>query len=121
MRFLPLLLGGLALLALAGCGCDDCDDGYYVPPGPYLGEVYVDNLTDTTIPEAVFGFYLAPAGTVGFTGNLLTAPLGPAQIQYVGDYAEGYWDAEADMEFGDLVTWFDVFVPAFDSTYFEVY
>ncbi len=116
-----LALGVAALLVLPGCGCHDCG-GVYVPPGPYLGDVYLDNLTDLgPAPEFAETFYLAPAGTVGFTGNLLPGPLAPGATQFVGTYAEGYWDAEADMEFGDLVTWFDTYVAAFDDTFFEVY
>lgn len=112
---LPVLLLGTTLLLTPGCGgC--CNDPVIVTSG----NVYVDNLTDGGAPEWCYGFFLAPVGGA-FTGNLLIADLPPATTQFVGSFTEDYYDAEADMEFGDLVTWFDVPVPAADDTFFEIY
>jgi hypothetical protein len=119
-RWALLALAAGLLLVLPGCGCDGCcSDGCYVPP-PAIGNVYVDNLTDTTIPEYCLAFRLAPIDGP-FTGNLLLQDLPPATTQFVGTFSAYHYDAEADMEFGDLVTWFDVPVPAADDTFFEIY
>ena len=86
------------------------------PPIPY-GSVDFDNLS----PEYMLGFYMALAPDGPFTGNLLGAPLPPGFVQWVGDFPEDVYDAEADAEFGDLIQWFDVFVPGNRVTVFEVY
>jgi hypothetical protein len=110
-----LALLGAVLLTAAGCG----GGGLYGPAyvDPYIGAAELDNLS----VEYVEGFYMAPAATTLFTGELLGAPLPPGFVQYVGEFEEDYYDAEADMEFGDLVQWFDVFVFGDDVTTFEVY
>ncbi len=84
------------------------------------GNVFVDNLTDTTAPEDCEGFFLAPSGGT-FTGNLLSGPLPAGSTEFVGSFTEGFYDGEADMEFGDVIQWFDVFVAGNDDTYFEIY
>jgi hypothetical protein len=117
----------VATATLAGCGgygyVEAYDEGYgYPDPVPYAyGSVEVDNLTDTSTFEYVLSFYLALSGTGAFSGNLLSAPLPPGTIEYVGEWLSDTYDAEADLEFGDLVQWFDVPVPAGDVTTFEVF
>jgi len=66
-------------------------------------------------------FFLAPAATDLWTPDLLGWPLAPGAIASVGDYVEDFYDAEADLEFGDYVEWFDVFVPGAEITLFEVW
>jgi len=119
-RLSVLLLAVVALAALPGCGGDTYVAPPPVPPTPALGAVYVDNLTDQGVPEFALGFFLARVDGP-FTENLLPGDLAPAATQYVGDFIEYSYDAEADMELGDLVTWFDIWVPAFDDTFFEIY
>jgi hypothetical protein len=119
-RSLLAALLGAPLFLLAACGGgygSGYGGGYGPPPGIPLGSAEVDNLSG----EFVEGFYLAPSGTGAFTGELLGTPLPPGYVQYVGDFEEDTYDAEADLEFGDLVQWFDVPVPASDTTTFEVY
>ena len=104
----------LLVVAAPGCGCHNCEDTYW-------GNVFVDNLTDLgPNPESVLTFFLAPVGGT-WTSNLLPAPLPPARTQFVGTFSEDYYDAEADTELGDLVTWYDIFVGAADDVFFEVY
>jgi hypothetical protein len=117
---LATILAVPALLVLAGCG----GGGYYdphpgtpYPPASVYGSTEVDNLS----AEYVDGFYLAPSYTSDFTGDLLSGPLPPGFYEYVGDFLEDSYDAEADLEYGDLVQWFDVFVPGDQLTTFEVY
>jgi hypothetical protein len=127
---LPLVLLLLTvLLATAACGCyDEYDYGYdYVeplppsrpplPPAVLYGAVAVDNLS----LEFTETFFLAPAATDAWSDDLLSAPLPPDTIEDLGDWPEDAYDAEADLELGDLVTWFDVRVPAGDVTTFEIY
>ena len=102
-------LFALLSLVLAGCGWDDRD-----------GTVIVTNYTDSGTPEDVVAFRLARFGDP-FTGNLLSSPLPAGSTRFVGDFREDYYDAEADMDLGDLVEWFDVWVEADDDTYFDVY
>jgi len=110
-----LLVLLLAAVALPGCGC--CDD----PEPPYWGNIYLDNLTHLDIPEFADGFYVAPFGGP-FTGNLLPASLAPGATQFCGTFAQDYYDAEAEMEFGPpIVEWFDIFVGDGQDTFFEVY
>ena len=71
--------------------------------------------------EWVETFYLAPAATDLWTPELLGWPLAPGGIAALGDFVEDWYDAEADLEFGDFVTWFDILVPAADVTVFEVW
>jgi len=71
--------------------------------------------------EFVETFFLAPAATNLWTGELLGWPLAPGEIATVGEFQEDWYDAEADLEFGDFVQWFDVFVPGADITLFEVW
>ena len=66
-------------------------------------------------------FFLAPAATDLWTADLLGAPLPPGTAMAVGEFVEDVYDAEADLEFGGFVQWFDVFVPGAEITAFEVY
>ncbi|MFV1959271.1 MAG: hypothetical protein ACC662_07645 [Planctomycetota bacterium] len=125
---LPTLLLVAPLLLLApGCGYGGYEEGYvYVeplpppllPPPPILyGTVALDNLS----LEFIETFFLAPAATDAWSDDLLPAPLPPDSLVDLGDWPEDAYDAEADLEFGDLVTWFDVPVPGGDVTTFEIY
>lgn len=71
--------------------------------------------------EFVETFYLAPSLTDFWTDDLLGWPLAPGEIATLGSIEEDWYDAEADLEFGDYVTWFDVFVPYAEVTTFEVW
>lgn len=104
----------LALVALIGAGLTACghhhhDEGY----------ILVDNRTDLTTNEALFSFRLAPFGEP-FTGDLLGGPLPPLAARQLGAWPEDYYDAEGDLELGQLIEWFDVFVGNYDTTVFEV-
>jgi hypothetical protein len=105
----------------AGIGYDGYyDDPYYYGEAPVVfGTVEAANGTDLTTFEWMYGFYLAPAATGMFTGDLLSGPLPPASAEIVGDFEEDLYDAEADLEFGDIVEWFDVPVPGGEVTTFE--
>lgn len=98
------------VLLLAGCGWDEDDDG----------NVIVDNRTNTTVPEAALGFFLARFGDP-FTGNLLSGPLPAGSAEHLGEWHEDYYDAEADMELGDLIEWFDVWIYADEDNFFDIY
>ena len=69
-----LALLGAVLLTAAGCG----GGGLYGPAyvDPYIGAAELDNLS----VEYVEGFYMAPAATTLFTGELLGAPLPPGSL-----------------------------------------
>ena len=112
-RSLSLVLSGLALAAAsllsAGCGWEDDD-----------GDVFLTNYTDQNTPEKALTFRLASFGDP-FTGNLLSSPLDPGSTRAIGEFDEDYYDAEADMELGDTITWPDVWVEAYEDTYFDIY
>lgn len=106
----PALLALACLsLALGGCGWDDRD-----------GDIFLTNYTDQGTPEKANTFRLARFGDP-FTGNLLTSPLEAGSTRAIGEFDEDYYDAEADMELGDTVTWPDVWVEAGEDTYFDIY
>lgn len=108
-RCCALLLLALAL-PLAGCGDWDYD-----------GNVIVDNRTDGAVtPELVLAFRLGRFGDP-YTGNLLSAALPAGSAEHLGAWHEDYYDAQADMELGDLVEWFDVWIFADEDNYFDVY
>ena len=109
-----LLLVGLAALALLG----GCSKSYSEPA--YIGNIFVDNLTDTTTFEDILDFRVAPFGQP-FTGNLLVAPVLPGSTQFVGTFHEDYYDAEAVLSGGDFVEWFDIFVGEELDVFFEVF
>jgi hypothetical protein len=112
---------------LAGCGGGGYvyEEVYYEPiyeqpvyeEPVYLASIDLDNLS----PEYIATFFLAPAATDLWSEELLGWPLAPADTAYIGDFPEDWYDAEADMELGDLVTWFDVFAPGGELTIFEVW
>ena len=116
-RHLLVLLGlAVLLLPLVGCGgggCDDCNDDYW-------GYVYVSNRTHLTTWEWVVFFELAPVGG-NWTGDLLAADVPPGGIQPVGTFDENYYDAYAELEFGDFVEWFDAFIGLGQNSFFEIY
>jgi hypothetical protein len=115
----------VALGALAGCGGGGTYyeeiyyDPIYVEPDPvvYPASIDLDNLS----PEYIATFFLAPAATNLWSEELLGWPLAPGDTAYIGDFPEDWYDAEADMEFGDLVVWFDVLAPGGEVTIFEVW
>ena len=110
----PTLLALLALVGvLGGCGCGSCDDDFW-------GDVYVDNLTDASTVEYVDFFETARFGEP-WTGNLLVQPLPPGFVEFIGTYYEDYYDAFVELELGDVVEWFDVFVGYGENVYFEIY
>ena len=43
------------------------------------------------------------------------------ETRSLGVFAEDYYDAEGDMELGDLIQWFDIFVGEGATTVFEVF
>ena len=105
-----LLAASLLLSAalLAGCGHHHHDDGFIV----------VDNRTDLTTNEMLMAFRLAPFGEP-YTGDLLGAPLPEGTAQNLGIWREDFYDAEGDLELGQLIEWFDLFVGNGDTTVFE--
>jgi hypothetical protein len=107
-----VVLVSLALVGLGGCGCCDEDDDW--------GDIVIDNLTDTTVPELVLTFRVAPIGEP-WSGNLLNDPLEPGFQDYTGSWYEDLYDGNATMELGDIVEWFDIFVGDEQTTVFEVY
>lgn len=124
--WLPCLGAALALVLLAGCGGAGYgytevglvyEDPYYEDPCCWYGSVEVDNLS----AEYVETFYLAPWGTDAWTGELLGWPLAPWETALVGDFQEDSYDAWADLEWGDYVEWWSVYVPGGDVTVFEVW
>ena len=121
-RVATLAVLAAGLLATAACGGGYYEEGYYEEPVPVYGTVEVDNRTDSTTFEDVYGFYLSPAGSGAWTENLLSGPLPPGFAEIVGDFVEDFYDAEADVgDFGDVAFWDAVFVPAGDITTFEVF
>ncbi len=122
---LPTLVVGLAVLALGGCGGGgygaevvvEVAEPVYTDPCCAYGSLDVDNFS----AEYVETFYLAPAATDLWTDELLGWPLAPGEVASVGEFLEDWYDAEADLEFGDYVQWLDVFVPGAEVTVFEVY
>jgi len=114
-----LFLLGLAVLLLpaGGCGggCNNCNE-----VDDYWGNVYVSNRTHLTTWEWVVFFEVAVVGGP-WTGDLLTSDVPPGGIQFVGSFSEDYYDAYAELEFGDWVEWYDIFVGYGHNSFFEVY
>ena len=106
---LPVLLCLLLLPCLGACGSSHHS---------HEGFVLLDNRTDLTTNEFMLAFRLAPFGQP-FTGNLLAADVPPGDTRNLGAWAEDYYDAEADLELGDLVEWFDIWVGNQETTVFE--
>jgi len=108
-----LVLLGPSLVALAGCGHGHRD------PLPPLGEAVVDNRTDLTTNEILFDFFIAAPGSP-FSADLLGGDLPPSEARSVGFFPSNVYDAEGDLELGQVISWFDVFVGEGDTTVFEV-
>lgn len=104
-----MLLGLLIGVALAGCGHHHDDHGYIV----------VDNRTDLTTNEALLTFHVAPFG-LPFSGDLLGGDLLPLESRFLGQFLEDFYDAQGDLELGQLIEWFDTFVGNGRETVFEV-
>jgi len=98
-----------ASLLVTGCGHRHRRDGF----------VLVDNRTDLTTNELLLAFRLAPFGSA-FTGDLLGGDLPPLSARNLGPWPEDFYDAEGDLELGQLIEWFDLFVGDGDTTVFEV-
>ena len=111
-RLLALLCLIVLTPALVGCGPP--------PAPPYYGFIVVDNRTDTTTDEILHSFFLSPFGRP-WTGDLLGGDLFPLETRSVGVWHEDYYDAEGDMELGDVILWFDIFVGEGATTVFEVF
>lgn len=116
-RLLSLLVSLTLLLGLAGCGCGSCEE---VVVDDFWGNVFVDNWTDTTDPAFVVFFQVAVVGGE-WTGDLLVADVAPGGTQFVGTFGEDYYDAYAELEFGDWVDWEEIFVGYAEDVFFEVY
>lgn len=114
-RRLAVVLAILAMapaLLLGGCGSKK-------EYPPFNGTVLVDNVTHTTTNEILFTFFLSPFGQP-WTGDLLGGDLFPNESRSLGVWGEDYYDAEGDMELGDVIQWFDIFVGEGATTVFEV-
>ncbi len=109
----PLILS-LVLLAAAGLFFAGCGHSHHHDEG----FIVVDNRTDLTTNEFLLAFRVAPFGEP-FTGDLLSADLAPGSAEGLGRWHEDYYDGEADLELGQLVEWFDLFVGNGDTTVFE--
>ena len=119
---LALVLVGAFLLA--GCGGSHSTEFVPLPPvtGP-TGEVDVDNLTDLEPPpDDLIRFELSFAAQDLWTDNLLFAPLGPGEVEFVGSFFEDYYDGYGEF-FSEpaIVDWFDVFVERDIVTTFEAF
>ncbi len=104
---------GLALAAatLTACGHDHHHDN---------GLVVVDNQTQTTTNEMLLTFRVAPF-QLPFTGDLLNGmPIDPGGARFIGEFGPDYYDAEGDLELGQIIEWFDEFVGHGDTTFFVV-
>ena len=100
------------LLGLAACGHHD----------DYEGNIFVDNQTHTGAAptnEDLLTFRVARFRDP-FTGNLLGAPLEEDSARFIGTFDEDYYDAEGDLELGQIIEWFDVFVGEEEDTWFVV-
>lgn len=106
---LGILLLPLAL-AVAGCGHD-----HYEP----YGYAVVDNRTDLTTNEQLLTFHVAPFG-LPFSGDILNGPLDPLSARLVSALPQDYYDAEGELELGQVIEWFDEFVGHEGTTIFEV-
>ncbi len=85
----------LALLPLGGCGAAD---GL---PDLGLGTVFVANQTNLGMaPLTVTQFFIAPVGDTNPGDNRLGQPLDPGDIQTLGLFFEGTYNAVAVLESG---------------------
>ena len=101
---------GLFVLTFAAMGC-----GHH----HYEGDVVVDNRTDLTTNEMLLTFRMAAFGQP-FGGDLLGGPLPVLSSRFIGTFHEGHYDAQGDLELGQVIEWFDEFVPDHGTTIFEV-
>lgn len=113
---LPLVSAlALGLMLVPGCGHRHRDY--------HEGDIWVDNQTHATaVPtnEDLLTFRVAGFQDP-FTGDLLSgSPVGEDTARYIGTFDEDYYDAEGDLEFGQIIEWFDVFVGDRRDSYFVV-
>ncbi len=102
------LLLALTLLLLASCGGRD-----------YRGDIVVDNRTDLTTSEQLMTFRVS-GFQEPFTGDLFNGvPLVVGGARHMGTWDEDYYDAQGDLELGQVIEWFDEFVGNERTTYFE--
>lgn len=109
-----LAAGVLLIMALSAPACGH--DRHYAEP---YGFAVVDNRTDLTTNEQLLDFRMAAFGQP-FSGDLLSGPLGPLSAEMIGVFPEGYYDAEGELELGEISTFFDEFVGVESQTIFEV-
>jgi len=113
---LPLLLVPVlgASLFLTGCGRHHRDR---------VGDIWIDNQTQagpTPTNEDLLSFRIARFGEP-FTGDLLGGtPVAEDSARFVGRFTEDYYDAQGDLELGQITEWFDVFVGDEEITWFVV-
>lgn len=112
------LLAALALAALLLPGCGRRHHRDY-----HEGDIWVDNQTHSTaVPtnEDLLTFRVAGFQDP-FTGDLLGGSvLGEDSARHIGTFDEDYYDAEGDLELGQIIEWFDVFVGDRRDSYFVV-
>ena len=79
----------------------------------------MDNLTNFGVPESLLNFFIAPFGEP-FTGDILGGELFAGETRFIGTFAEDVYDAEGDLEFGQIIEWLDIFVGNGENAFFEV-
>ena len=84
------------------------------------GDIVVDNQTILTTNEDLLSFRVAAFGDP-FSGDFLGGiALPEGGSRYIGEFDEDYYDAEGDLELGQVIEWFDEFVGDDRRTTFEV-
>lgn len=104
----PLLL---AAGGLAACG--------HHHDHPHAGIAVVDNRTDLTTNEKLMTFRMAGFG-LPFSADILGGDLPVLSARTVGSFEADYYDGQGDLELGQLIEWFDLWVGDGASTVFEV-
>ena len=120
-RALMALLMGLSLTLTA---CGGGGGGGFGGSGGSSAAIETDNQTDIYGPPRVMTeFYLSPAASGSWSGNLLGDFAYPGEVHYLGTYFEDYYDAEAWLADSPdvLVQFFDEPAYAGFTNTFEVY
>lgn len=110
---LSALLISSALLLTAGCGGAG-GGGFFVP----TGAVEVENVSAF---DDVIYFEMFPAGSPAGTGDLIGLPLFPGEVEYVGDFYEDFYEADAELFFGGSRFYPATFVEGDFTTVFDVF
>ncbi len=112
-RYLLAPVAAVLLVGLTACG------GHH----DYEGDIWVDNQTHAgpaPTNEDLLTFRIA-AFRDPFTGDLLGGvPVDEDSARYIGEFDEDYYDAEGDLELGQVIEWFDVFVGEEEDSWFVV-